>query len=205
MTVLRWHQILCHTHQREAAREWVWDDLSDIATDCRDCAHRISGHDMDTATFSIYPHLPAATRRYITAVHEAGHAIVGLHAGLDLDHIMLSSDTDGQCSWRDTTITITPTHYAAMARAGHDAATRWAQLHGHDDAAMRIDLAAGARTDYVTLRTRHIDPAIGRDYATLVIATYWDTIADIAQTLSAHGQVSADALHIPDPVQFTSR
>ena len=193
MTVLRWHQILCPTHQRAAAREWLWDDLTAI-TACAACTACMTQHDMGAATLSIYPHLPPAMRRYITAIHEAGHAIVGLHSGLDLDRITLASDTDGQCSWRDTGATITRTHYAAMARAGHDAATRWVRLRGHDDDRMRIDLSAGARHDYVALRAHRIDPAIGRDYAGMVIATYWDTIVDVAQALCAHGQVSAAEL-----------
>lgn len=189
-TQLRWHQILCPTHQRVAAREWLWDDLTAI-TDCAACTACMAQHDMDAATLSIYPHLPDDERRYITAIHEAGHAIVGLHSGLDLDHITLTSDTDGQCSWRDTGATITRTHYAAMARAGHDAAARWVRLRGHDDAAMRIDLSAGARHDYVALRAHRIDPDLGRDYASMVIATYWDTLTAAAAALAATGHVPA--------------
>lgn len=119
----------------------------------------------------IYDPLAADLLRQIGAVHEAGHVVASLRAGLGVDGVYLSPSPQGHMFHAVHTGRITRWDgYMAMLAAGERAADRWLRETGQWTPERAWSVERGAHSD----RSRAIEFAESTDRTFDFLAHPWD-------------------------------
>ncbi|MEV0649978.1 hypothetical protein AB0I28_32445 [Phytomonospora sp. NPDC050363] len=201
--IVRFAQLVCDEHIDEAVRTNMWPfstlEARAIEDECRPCAARIwQNIPRERSITRLHADLSDSAVGMIAAVHEAGHALVGLAGAMDLEWIRIDPPrSGGTCRWAPGRWEATG--YLAMLWAGGLAAQRWLAEQGLTDVADALDATAGAVHDHTEIResvTEHSLPALtGRDQAVELLDTNWAKVSTVAAYLARHHFVTADMTH----------
>lgn len=207
--VLQWRQLLCHDHFSAAVDGWwpfVSNLLPDIALMCSDCENAMRPHlPVDSqGHFRVIvagprPKWSLQDRLYLTAIHEAGHAVVGMAGGMKLNHIIVPADDvsgPGLCHWKCGTYRLLT--WLAQTWAGITAERQWViENHSADpDVLAGITTSNAAellRIDQVTSYYR-VDQDSGLAEARHSIANLWSDIVAVANHLQHNGETDAETV-----------
>lgn len=157
----------------------------------------------------IYDPLDADLLRQMGAIHEAGHVVASLRAGLGVDGVHLGSSAEGHMFHAVHSGSITRWDgYMAMLAAGERAADRWLRETGQWTPERAWSVERGARSD----RARAIEFAADTDRTfdflahpwdgwTLVcswadggLGAHWNRVMAVANTLLEEGSLDAAAV-----------
>ncbi|PXY31109.1 hypothetical protein [Prauserella muralis] len=134
--------------------------------------------------------------RWVSAFHEAGHAVVHCAAGGRLRTARLTADDAGHITTRENgPHPDRPLDWLAMLLAGHEAATRFLVQHGgYSTGQARSRTRGSARDDLAAFRRDARGTGISESRARREAATrvrrHWGRIQRAAHTLHATGRLT---------------
>lgn len=187
---------LCPVHADAVRRRWpIAGSLSDLFDQCPSCNDRTAElHPSGRYTIRTLPDLDNRTYEEGSAFHEAGHAVLGLAAGMPLNYVQVEARTDGiqdgfgGCvNWGDYSTPVE--QWAAMCWAGQQAQMRWLRALNLDTAANVADVVNLAWDD--TRRVLHevrrvgLGEGAGWSLCEQLLDRWWPTVEDVAFALAA--------------------
>lgn len=188
--------VLCRTHRTEALTTGWWfppdliTGLLDTCASCADTCRPLPSSADGMQWFQGLRDLSDWHRDYHHAVHEAGHAVVGLLTGHPLYEVVVSDDQEngpgGWVRWGPWRVPVQD--HLAMIWAGEQAALRWLTESDLDDRANRIDVHSAAASDVTEIADvagRHrVDPMASRSEAAKMVLKHWPAITALADALT---------------------
>ncbi|MEU6264845.1 hypothetical protein [Saccharopolyspora shandongensis] len=218
---VRFHEVICPNCQSDILREgWGTRFLPFIRRDfrgCDRCSDYINALAQELGTTNLKvkdapSFLGDDARREFTAVHEAGHAVVGEHLGMRMESIAvgiekhdiagISSQSAGRVQWENGSLqAATVGNFVAMSLAGVQAEYRLLAERGLDTHPNRLELALGGVGDAVSIE-KSVDgrwplAEVRREARRLadgVIAESWGQITAVAQAVLVKGQMTGDQI-----------
>lgn len=191
--------LLCPNHRTDVLR----DGWPGTATDCAGCRRRSEPH-ADTNGDIFLGWLDCFTprrRRYVTAVHEAGHAVCGILAGMTAEYVEIGDGGDGRVHFRPgiLDVDVSTADYLSMLWAGEQAALRQLADTGTDTPLNRIDVHCGARGDaalaYEVSTWAGLPDLAGRTDAADLVDRHWPAITTLAADLATRDYTDGAAVH----------
>jgi hypothetical protein len=205
---------LCTAHAEDATDVWPSASFDDLLAGCSPCeaaADRLRDS-QGSLLLGTLPHLSVAEFNQMTAIHEAGHTIVGVLTDHPVIEVAVSPFTGAIQTEPGGGMTLGPfdlpvDEHCAMLWAGQSAALRWIIEHGHDTPDNRIDIAYLGWHDVSQIRAwtdRYDIPlTTGRRFADRLLTKHWATVEALAGLLLQHGRVSGAAVN--DLLNVTTR
>lgn len=213
--IVRWSEVLCGSCQAATVDRFFGANLlarcpgrpsyQQVVNSCEACG-RAFAQLQHGVVIRTWPTLPGDMVRRMNAVHEAGHAVLGVVTGQPLKRVVLAADPGvhpgGLVEW-DGSYTVLFEDYAGMCWAGQQAVLRWlgerelttpenvldARYAGFEDVHQATELAYRVTGDTAAA----VEAVLGwRDLADGHLARHWAAVGVIASELLVHGQLSAD-------------
>lgn len=151
-------------------------------------------------------HAPSLTPDQVMllqAHHEAGHAVVAHHAGLQVNSLHVQRNSDTESSWFEgiTYVVYLPrmaTQFAVQAAAGEIAAIKWLDDNGlfspETQAAANADHDRDETIDLLAEDGICIDWTTIQDAARNEVNGFWAQISAVAQAAAAKGDLTANQI-----------
>ncbi|MEV5539195.1 hypothetical protein AB0L13_20245 [Saccharopolyspora shandongensis] len=218
---VRLHEVICPNCQSDIMREgWGTRFLPLLRRDfsgCERCVDYIKALTRELGTPNLKvkaapSFLDDNEQREFTAVHEAGHAVVGERLGIRMEFIKVGTEdqdiegtsfqSNGRVRWEvDALQTVTVRDFVAMSLAGVQAEYRLLAERGLDTHPNRLELAFGGAGDALEIE-KSVDgrwplAEVRRDARRLtegVITEHWGQITAVARAVLAKGQLNRDQI-----------
>ncbi|MEB3368067.1 hypothetical protein [Saccharopolyspora mangrovi] len=213
---MRFADALCSEHQERITRTGFWvpelplGNGLDVSA-CQACIARVnkqvavSGPGLEIRG-GMGQWLPSDQAREYAAVHEAGHAVVGVTLGMKPLQASLSGE-GGQVDWDTESLgrldsAVDRHNYAALMVAGAVASKQWLAHQGLDTPANRLDAAQSGFSDLLTLQTalgEFADVpkliAVASPAVDQLLADSWPQVMAIAKQLQDRTHLSGEELN----------
>jgi hypothetical protein len=213
MTLVSVIDVLCTRHQRETIEHgWpIAGDLMALQQRCYGCWEQAGRQCRAQGTNHLraipFPHREGDNQLWaqVAAIHEAGHAVLGVLAGHRLLSVHIRPDRSdgaaghagGAVNWKLAPISVLD--HLSMTAAGEHAVLRWLRNHHMDTPTNIIDARFGGLHDLIQAATLTVEHGrrlrTGHDHADRLLREHWDQVERVAALLVAESRVPGDHVH----------